>query len=306
MFGLITGSGFYDIPDLVDRRVESVPTAFGSPVTVTLGSWSGNEVCFIPRHGSDHSIPPHAINYRANVAALKTIGATSVLATAVSGAINPDMPPGSLVLISDFLNFSSGRQVTFFDGSSRPIVEHRRYRLVERGATDEDLGETGIDAQAERGAHRGAPQIAIDEQDASTRLHGRYGGQADRGRRLAVASPRARHRDAAERTRGPEGIDAGAQRPKLLGHEGLRLQQRDTALVQLRSIADTDLLAARAQLRFGARSRFDKRRRRRGCRRRGLDRTRRSGGICRFLDSLCTLFFGASQSIVDLAHHALP
>ena len=122
MFGLITGSGFYDIPDLTDREVVPVDTAFGGPVSVTTGVWRGVETCFIPRHGADHSVPPHGINYRANIAALKTMGARSVLATAVSGGINPEMGPGTLVAISDFLNFSSGRASTFFDGSNRPIV----------------------------------------------------------------------------------------------------------------------------------------------------------------------------------------
>ncbi|MCL4143611.1 UNVERIFIED_CONTAM: hypothetical protein GTU68_049822, partial [Idotea baltica] len=122
VFALVTGSGFYDIPELVDRAVESVPNPFGDPVTVTTGRWRGADVCFVPRHGSDHSIPPHGINYRANISALATIGATSIVATAVSGAINPDMAPGSLVVISDFLNFTSGRDTTFFDGSRRPIV----------------------------------------------------------------------------------------------------------------------------------------------------------------------------------------
>lgn len=122
MFGLITGSGFYDIPELTDRSVESVETPFGGPVAVTTGRWRGSDVCFIPRHGSDHSIPPHGINYRANISALKTMGARSVVATAVSGGINADMPPGAMVLISDFLNFTSGREATFFDGSNRPIT----------------------------------------------------------------------------------------------------------------------------------------------------------------------------------------
>jgi 5'-methylthioadenosine phosphorylase len=122
MFGLITGSGFYDIPELVDRKVEHIDTPFGGPVPVTTGSWRGRDVCFIPRHGADHSVPPHGINYRANIAALKAIGATSIVATAVSGGIHPEMTPGAIVVISDFLNFSSGREVTFFDGSKRPIV----------------------------------------------------------------------------------------------------------------------------------------------------------------------------------------
>jgi 5'-methylthioadenosine phosphorylase len=122
VLGLITGSGFYDIPELVDRAVVGVETPFGGPVAVTTGTWRARPVCFLARHGTNHSIPPHAINYRANVSALKAVGATSVLATAVSGSMNPAMPPGSLVLISDFLNFTSGREVTFFDGTGRPVV----------------------------------------------------------------------------------------------------------------------------------------------------------------------------------------
>jgi 5'-methylthioadenosine phosphorylase len=120
--GLITGSGFYDIPELVDRAVEHVDTPFGGPVPVTTGRWRGVDVCFIARHGSDHSIPPHGINYRANVSALAASGANSVIATAVSGAIDPMLEPGALVVINDVLNFTSGREATFFDGSQRPVV----------------------------------------------------------------------------------------------------------------------------------------------------------------------------------------
>ncbi|MEM7324907.1 MAG: MTAP family purine nucleoside phosphorylase [Actinomycetota bacterium] len=146
MFGLITGSGFYDIPELTDRTVQPVDTPFGGPVSVTTGRWRGADVCFIPRHGSDHSIPPHGINYRANIAALKTIGARSVVATAVSGGINADMPPGAMVLISDFLNFTSGRETTFFDGSGRPITFPSDEAGGEPG---EDQGGEGADKAVE-------------------------------------------------------------------------------------------------------------------------------------------------------------
>ena len=127
MFGLITGSGFYDLPGLDDRRLAEVETPYGQ-VAVTLGSWRANEVCFLPRHGSDHSIPPHAINYRANIWALRAVGAASILATAVSGGISPEMTVGRLVSISDFIDFTDGRPATFFDGVTDP-------RFVERTAT---------------------------------------------------------------------------------------------------------------------------------------------------------------------------
>ena len=122
VFGLITGSGFYDIPELTDRRVERVDTPWGDAVAVTIGRWRGCDVAFLPRHGADHSIPPHAINYRANVSALATVGAQQILATAVSGGIDPSMTPGRMVLISDYLDFTTGRGATFFDGSGRPVT----------------------------------------------------------------------------------------------------------------------------------------------------------------------------------------
>ena len=119
MFGLITGSGFYELPGLLDAASTVVATPYGD-VTLTTGAWHGHEIAFLPRHGGGHSIPPHAINYRANIWALAHVGATAVFATAVSGGINPTMPPGSLVLISDFIDFTSGRQATFFDGLTDP------------------------------------------------------------------------------------------------------------------------------------------------------------------------------------------
>lgn len=124
VFGLITGSGFYDVPDLADRSAVAIATPYG-PVSITTGRWRDRDVGFLPRHGADHSIPPHAINYRANVWALRHAGATSILATAVSGGIAAEMTPGRLVLISDFLDFTTGRASTFFDGTTDPGFSDR-------------------------------------------------------------------------------------------------------------------------------------------------------------------------------------
>lgn len=121
MIGLITGSGFYDLPNVVDRQLVRVRTEHGD-VDVTKGVLGDVSVGFLARHGSDHSIPPQAINYRANVAALKKVGAEAVLATAVSGAIDPSLPPGQFVAISDFIDFTTGRPDTFFDGSDGTVT----------------------------------------------------------------------------------------------------------------------------------------------------------------------------------------
>ncbi len=122
MFGLITGSGLYDIPGLVDRTVEEIDTPYGPPVRLTSGRVGELDVCFLPRHGSDHSVAPHAINYRANIAALHQVGAEAVLATAVVGSIEPSWGEGTMAVVSDVINLTSGRADTFFDGTVPPPV----------------------------------------------------------------------------------------------------------------------------------------------------------------------------------------
>ncbi len=126
MFGLVTGSGFYDIPDLIDRAVETVDTPYGSTL-VTVGRWLDHDVVFLPRHGADHSVPPSRINYRANIWALRDAGATSIIATAVSGGIDRSLSVGDLVIISDFLDFTNGRATTFFDGSNESFDAARHH-----------------------------------------------------------------------------------------------------------------------------------------------------------------------------------
>ena len=116
MLAIITGSGFYELDGLRDPTVETVPTEWGS-AQVTRGRWATNDapVLFLARHGSDHSIAPHLINYRANVAALAEAGATAIVSTAVSGGIADGLDPGTFVVIDDFLDMTSGRPLTFFD-----------------------------------------------------------------------------------------------------------------------------------------------------------------------------------------------
>lgn len=122
MIGLITGSGLYDVPDLTDCRVLTVDNPYGPPVRITTGTWNGHEVCFVPRHGSDHSVAPHAINYRGIITGLKQLGASAVVATAAVGAINPSWSAGTLAVVTDFIDLTSGRPDTFFDGETEPVA----------------------------------------------------------------------------------------------------------------------------------------------------------------------------------------
>ncbi|NOZ76536.1 MAG: S-methyl-5'-thioadenosine phosphorylase [Euryarchaeota archaeon] len=115
MLGLIGGTGIYDPEMFEDTRVEAVPTPYGEVPEVFIGRVGDREVAFLPRHGRDHSVPPHRVNYRANIAALKRLGVERVISTNSVGAINREMRPGDVVIPDDFVDFTRGRPSSFFD-----------------------------------------------------------------------------------------------------------------------------------------------------------------------------------------------
>lgn len=115
MIGIIGGSGVYEITKKADSCSEElVKTDYGD-VNVSILDIFSKKVAFIPRHASGHSIPPHKINFRANIDALKKVGVTKIIATNSVGSMNPEMPPGSFVIPDDFLDFSQNRPSTFFE-----------------------------------------------------------------------------------------------------------------------------------------------------------------------------------------------
>jgi len=113
-FGIIGGTGFDSIGNDAEERI--IDTPYGQ-VAVHVASLGGQEVAFIARHGRDHVIPPHLVNYRANVEALKSLGVTRVLASAAVGSLNAIMQPGDFVLPVQFIDFTRARQSTFYDGA---------------------------------------------------------------------------------------------------------------------------------------------------------------------------------------------
>lgn len=123
LIGIIAGTGFYNLPALAGNPSRTIETKYGT-AKVTPGTWNGVEILFLTRHGSDHSVPPQAINYRANVQALKDSGVDYVVAVNVVGGIDPTLKPGDLQLIDDFVDFTSGRAHTFFDGIQPDGVQH--------------------------------------------------------------------------------------------------------------------------------------------------------------------------------------
>ncbi len=111
--GVMTGSGMEDLFQTSERR--SVKTDYGT-IEVYLCSSGDARFVVIPRHGRDHSVPPHRINYKANVQAMKKLGVADVLATSAVGSISRKLPVGGLGLLDQFIDFS-GRHLTYFERS---------------------------------------------------------------------------------------------------------------------------------------------------------------------------------------------
>ena len=115
MIGIIGGSGVYEITNKADSSTSKVVKTDYGEVEVSILDIFSKKVAFIPRHAQGHSIPPHKINYRANIDALKSVGVTKIIATNSVGSMNEDMPPGSFVIPDDFLDFSQNRAKTFYE-----------------------------------------------------------------------------------------------------------------------------------------------------------------------------------------------
>lgn len=120
---IIGGTGLTRIPGVNVLQQESVETPYGPPSsTLTRLLWSGREIVFLARHGDPHRIPPHQINYRANLWALKNAGATEIVAVAAVGGIEAEMRPGELVVPDQIIDYTYGREHSFSDGPDAPLL----------------------------------------------------------------------------------------------------------------------------------------------------------------------------------------
>jgi len=115
--GIIGGTGVYD-PNLVSgARKTEVDTPFGKPSgPITLGDFMGRKVAFIPRHGPGHTIPPHKVNWRANIWALKSLGCKRVFATCATGSLKEGMKPGDMVIVDQFVDWSKETHSFYEEG----------------------------------------------------------------------------------------------------------------------------------------------------------------------------------------------
>ncbi|KJS18932.1 MAG: 5'-methylthioadenosine phosphorylase [Clostridiaceae bacterium BRH_c20a] len=120
-FAVIGGTGVYNPRMLTDIQELTVDTQYGA-VPLKIGKLENKKVAFLARHGSKHSVPPHQINYRANIMALKKIGVKKIIATAAVGSLNEKMAPGQLVVLDQFIDFTKSRVQTFYEGSDKGVL----------------------------------------------------------------------------------------------------------------------------------------------------------------------------------------
>jgi 5'-methylthioadenosine phosphorylase len=170
--GIFGGSGFYSFLDSVET-VE-LDTPYGKPsAPVALGEVGGKRVAFIPRHGTRHELPPHRIPYRANLWALRELGVRRIVGPCASGALRTDLALGEFVVCDQFVDRTSGRADTFYDGpetthvsAADPYCPELRRLLVETAA------ELGIPARD------GGTVVVIQGPRFSTRAESQWFQQA--------------------------------------------------------------------------------------------------------------------------------
>jgi 5'-methylthioadenosine phosphorylase len=116
---IIGGTGLEQLPEEYSVERLAIDTVFGR-AAASRAKRGDEEFIFLSRHGESHGIAPHQINYRANIAALVELGVKHVFATNAVGSLRTDLPPGSLVVLSDFIDFTNGRPLSFWDGHPNP------------------------------------------------------------------------------------------------------------------------------------------------------------------------------------------
>lgn len=146
---IIGGTGLSRLSGLTIERREMVKTPFGAPsCPLSFGTLAGVPVVYLPRHGSAQRIPPHRINYCANIWALNSVGVSRILATSAVGGIAPECTPGTVVIPDQLIDYTQGRESSFSDASaenwhhvdfSQPYDEGLRQALIKGAASIKDL-----------------------------------------------------------------------------------------------------------------------------------------------------------------------
>ena len=166
--GVFGGSGFYSL--FKDVKGAAMKTPYGSPSgKVAVSVLGGRAVAFIPRHGVHHQFPPHMVPYKANVSAFSQIGVTRIIAPTAVGSLRPEVGVGDFVFCDQFVNFTSGRKDTFYDG---PVTTH----LSTADPYCPEMRSVGIEAARKVGVsvHKSGTVAVIQGPRFSTRAESRF------------------------------------------------------------------------------------------------------------------------------------
>jgi len=144
VLGIIGGSGIYDLPGLANVREEKVATPWGEPSAPMLtGEIAGLPVVFLPRHDKGHRLSPSDINYRANIDALKRMGVTDLISLSACGSFKQELPPGTFVLVDQFVDRTYKRESSFFGkglvahvSMAHPVAPRLRIHLAAAAAAE--------------------------------------------------------------------------------------------------------------------------------------------------------------------------
>lgn len=176
---IIGGTGLTSLDGLIIMQQQTVETPYGEPsAPLTFGKFNGKEVIFMARHGGQHTIPPHKINYRANIWALKNAGVDAIIAVAAVGGISNEMEPAALAVPDQIIDYTYGRTNTFFEDDlqhvthvdfSYPYSDHLR-KMILTACLDVDVA---VCAHGVYGATQGprletAAEIQRMERDGCT------------------------------------------------------------------------------------------------------------------------------------------
>ncbi len=175
VLGVIGGSGLYEMDGIEVVEQVHLETPYGLPsdglVRAQLAG-SSQQLLFLPRHGRGHALPPHAINYRANICALKLAGATQLLSVSATGSMRRAIAPGDLVVVDQFIDMTKRRRSTFFDAG---VVAHVAFadpicgQLATALQRIADEVVAAVEADTRPRVHRGGTYLCIEGPQFSTR-----------------------------------------------------------------------------------------------------------------------------------------
>ncbi|MEM6958913.1 MAG: S-methyl-5'-thioadenosine phosphorylase [Myxococcota bacterium] len=164
--GIIGGSGLYAMEGLDGVERHELSTTYGEPSDAVVSGHIGDtKLLFLPRHGVGHRIPPHQINYRANILALKELGAEQLISVSAVGSMKESIEPGDMVLVDQFIDRTRTRPSTFFEGMG--VVAHAEFAEPVDAALMEALHQASLEVGAR--VHKGGTYVCIEGPQFSTR-----------------------------------------------------------------------------------------------------------------------------------------